>query len=146
MATGAFAGTVEISFPSIDVSGLQVGDVDATSTSRVGSGQLGLGVNECHQVGHFRVGEVELGHLALGASIANYRGDIAAIYVFSNQFRAGEVWTGLAAACVSSVAKGAILKVSQSARDGWGARACGYGDCGGRCCLSWSARRHEGRV
>src|SRR5579862_7700675 len=108
MATGAAAGSIEISAAGLSIAGCEIAGIDgAASTGHAFELDL-LVMNEGYDCVQVRVAQVKRGHPLLFTARANYGADLVAARIGGNQRGAREVGTGLSPRGIATVAKAAI--------------------------------------
>src|SRR5579859_5184929 len=82
---------VEELLARLNISGLEIADVDAFPSAFLSERVVLLGVDESHQAGNLVIGTVKTWHAFVRASVAHYGSDVVSVYVRGHQLRPREI-------------------------------------------------------
>src|SRR5579864_547109 len=81
VASCTSSGAVEELFAGLNISGLEIADVDTFPSTFLSARVVLLSVDEGHQAGNLVIGTVKARHAFVRAPVAHYGSDVVSVYV-----------------------------------------------------------------
>jgi hypothetical protein len=109
MAGCASSRAVEVLLASLEVSGLEICDIDTLTVAFFRECVILLGMNKSREAGNLPIRKIEAWHALLRASLAYYGADLVSIHIRGHHLGARKIRPALSTAGIPTMAKGAIL-------------------------------------
>src|SRR5579864_5257407 len=96
---------VEELLARLNISGLEIADVDAFPSAFLSERVVLLGMDERHQAGNLVIRSIKARHAFIWAPVAHYGSDVVSVYVRGHQLRPREIWSTFTASGIAAMAK-----------------------------------------
>jgi hypothetical protein len=105
----ASARAAEVLLAGLDVSALEIGDIDTLTIALFRDCVVLLGMDKSCQAGNLPIRKIEAWHALLRASLAYHGANLVSIHILGHHLGTGKIRPALSAAGIPTMAKGAIL-------------------------------------